>query len=187
MRWSGRGRRAAPPAGRPAGPARAQAQSQRQWSGGISGAGAASAGWWPAELGTPASSGAQDNIGYAYFPAARRLAIQHGGQVDLYDTADHRIDGVSQQSDGVRGPTFSSDKGQVRLADLKPAGPTARTPGESHLAAGAERPSAPNATPSGPVPGDPITLIERLAELHRKGILTEAEFAAKKAELLSRL
>jgi hypothetical protein len=30
-------------------------------------------------------------------------------------------------------------------------------------------------------------LIERLAELHRKGVLTEDEFAAKKAELLSRL
>jgi hypothetical protein len=30
-------------------------------------------------------------------------------------------------------------------------------------------------------------MIERLAELRQKGILTEEEFAAKKTELLSRL
>ncbi len=30
-------------------------------------------------------------------------------------------------------------------------------------------------------------MIERLSELHRRGVLTEAEFAAKKTELLARL
>jgi hypothetical protein len=34
---------------------------------------------------------------------------------------------------------------------------------------------------------DIFTMIERLAELRQKDILTEEEFAAKKAELLSRL
>jgi hypothetical protein len=34
---------------------------------------------------------------------------------------------------------------------------------------------------------DIVATIEKLAELHRKGILNEPEFAAKKAELLSRL
>ena len=34
---------------------------------------------------------------------------------------------------------------------------------------------------------DILTAIERLAELHARGILTEAEFSAKKAELLGRL
>ena len=187
------------PADHLAGPAQAQAQSQRQQGGDASNVGAA--GWWPAELGTPASSGAQDSIGYAYFPDTRRLAIQHEGRVNLYDTADHRIYGVSQQQgNGVRGPTFSSDKGQVRLADLDPVDPLAPTLSGPRPVASAEPSSVPaqaqppqagdialNAASSGPVPGDPITLIERLAELHRKGILTEAEFAAKKAELLSRL
>jgi hypothetical protein len=32
-----------------------------------------------------------------------------------------------------------------------------------------------------------LTTLERLAELHRKGVLTDQEFTAKKAELLSRL
>ena len=35
--------------------------------------------------------------------------------------------------------------------------------------------------------GDIFAAIERLAELKDKGILTDDEFAAKKAELLSRL
>jgi hypothetical protein len=34
---------------------------------------------------------------------------------------------------------------------------------------------------------DILTAIERLAELHARGILTEAEFSAKKAELLDRI
>ena len=34
---------------------------------------------------------------------------------------------------------------------------------------------------------DVITAIERLAELHARGILSDAEFAAKKAELLGRI
>jgi uncharacterized membrane protein len=34
---------------------------------------------------------------------------------------------------------------------------------------------------------DPVVLIERLAELYARGILTDEEFARKKAELLSRL
>jgi hypothetical protein len=35
-----------------------------------------------------------------------------------------------------------------------------------------------------PAPADPIAQIERLAELHRSGALTDAEFAAAKAKLL---
>jgi hypothetical protein len=34
---------------------------------------------------------------------------------------------------------------------------------------------------------DIYTAIERLADLHAKGILNDAEFSAKKAELLGRL
>ncbi|MDE1151661.1 MAG: SPFH domain-containing protein [Micavibrio sp.] len=36
-------------------------------------------------------------------------------------------------------------------------------------------------------PDDPIVMIERLSELLKKGILTEAEFNAKKADLLSKI
>jgi hypothetical protein len=38
-------------------------------------------GWWPKELGSPSSTGAQNDIRYACFPGRRRLAIQQGGSV----------------------------------------------------------------------------------------------------------
>jgi len=49
-------------------------------------------------------------------------------------------------------------------------------------------PEAP-AAPAAPLPGgmDIFDAIERLADLKGRGILSEAEFAAKKAELLARL
>ena len=34
---------------------------------------------------------------------------------------------------------------------------------------------------------DPMALLEKLGELYQKGILTEAEFTAKKAEILSKI
>ncbi len=149
--------------------------------------------WWPEGLGTPASSGAQNDFRYACFPAARRLAIQQNGRLTLYDTGDHRIVGVSQQQGaGMQAPVFSSDMGNLRLADFKPvdadAAPYA-TP--SHVvpshAASAHAAPAHGAGPSSPPASDPLALIERLAGLRQKGILNEEEFAAKKAELLARL
>ena len=43
------------------------------------------------------ASGAQNDVRYACFPSARRLAIQLGGRVTVYDTQDHQIGGFSQQ------------------------------------------------------------------------------------------
>lgn len=80
--------------------------------------------WWPASLGAPSSSGAQDGFRYACFPNARRLAIQREGRLELYDTGDHRVVGVAmRQGGGAPSAAFLSDKGQVRLADLAPARP----------------------------------------------------------------
>jgi hypothetical protein len=51
----------------------------------------------------------------------------------------------------------------------------------------------PSAPPSAPTSRDTaqeadiFTKIERLADLHKKGVLSEQEFSAKKAELLARL
>ncbi len=144
--------------------------------------------WWPEGLGTPASSGAQNDFRYAYFSAARRLAIQQNGRLTLYDTGDHRIFGVSQQQGGgMQAPLFSSDTGNLRLADFKPVDPDAAphaTP--SHVVPFHAAP-AHGAGPSSPPASDPLALIERLAGLRQKGILNEEEFAAKKAELLARL
>jgi len=39
-----------------------------------------------------------------------------------------------------------------------------------------------------PAPSDDIfSLIEKLADLHKKGVLTDSEYESKKGELLSRL
>jgi hypothetical protein len=78
----------------------------------------ASAEWWPAELGSPASVGAQNELRYAFFPATRRLAIAQGSQVTVYDTGDHRIGGFSQQQSGDQSLSFTSQHGVVRVADL---------------------------------------------------------------------
>jgi hypothetical protein len=83
----------------------------------VAGTGSAGA-WWPAELGTPTSTGAQNDMLYACFPGRRRLAIQQGGQVRVYDTGEHTIWGFSQQQGGDQSLTFTSQFGLVRVADL---------------------------------------------------------------------
>ena len=83
--------------------------------------------WWPPELGAPASTGVQNDIRYACFPAARRLAIQIDGRVTVYDTLDHQISGFSQQQSGDASLTFTSQHGLVRVADL-PVVPTGQCP-----------------------------------------------------------
>lgn len=176
-------------------------QSQTQSSGCefslfVAGAGSASQ-WWPAELGSPASTGAQNDLRYACFPGSRRLAIQQGGQVRVYDTGEHRISGFSQQQGGDQSLTFTSQYGLVRVADLvlvvpegdhrNPA-PSGSAPLPAQAPQSETRP-APTAPPPAAQPAmeDIVKTIERLAELRQKNILTEEEFASKKAELLSRL
>jgi hypothetical protein len=78
--------------------------------------------WWPAGLGTPSSVGAQNTLRYAVFPETRRLAIQDGRQVAVYDTGDHRIFGVAQAQSHDQTLTFSSQSGLVRLSELPQVG-----------------------------------------------------------------
>ena len=130
--------------------------------------------WWPAGLPAPESTGAQNDVRYAWFAAPRRLAIERAGRVTLHDTLDHRISGFAQQQSGTSTLSFTSQHGPVDVE---------RLPVVDLLGAGAE-PGAGDA--KGPT-RDLITAIERLAELHGRGILSDAEFAAKKAELLGRI
>lgn len=109
--------------------AAAPMQSQQQSSGlaGVSlfvpgGASSFSGNWWPEELGQPSSAGSQNDLRYAVFPAARRLAVEIGGRVTLYDTGDHLIGGVSQQQGGDQSLTFTSQYGLVRLDSLPQVG-----------------------------------------------------------------
>jgi hypothetical protein len=163
--------------------------------------------WWPPELGVPSSVGAQNDIRYACFPATRRLAIQLGGrEVAVYDTLDHQISGFSQQQSGDASLTFTSQHGVVRVADLPrvgapggavtpqasaatpvPAPPPVEAPPPATSATAAAAPAAPPPVAGTATDDEIFSRIERLAALREKGILTEEEFATKKAELLARL
>lgn len=145
--------------------------------------------WWPADLGAPATVGSQNAARYAYFPAKRRLAVEVGGQVTLYDTRDHQISGVSQQQGMGSSLTFTSQHGVVALATLPVvSGDQPENPAEMKQAPQSAAAPQPASPPSSSAPEtDIFTTLERLAELKQKGILSEEEFAAKKAELLGRL
>jgi hypothetical protein len=156
--------------------------------------------WWGPDLRFPNSTGGQNDMRYAYFAQARRLAIDVGGQVTVYDTLDHSIGGVSQQSSGYA-PQFSSQYGYVNLSQLPVVSingmaPMAPAPAPAPMQAPAfsndssYSNNAGNNTSSNTGSanaGDVFASIEKLASLQAKGILTSQEFATKKAELLSRL
>jgi hypothetical protein len=162
--------------------------------------------WWPADLGTPSSAGSQNDLRYALFPAARRLAVERKGHVTVHDIGDLRISGFSQTS-GEGGVGVTTATGTVPLANLPVVGAleAVLSPAESgpevaaspKVAAGPEVAAGPAAaSPATPPPSpashggtqaDVLDALSKLAELRDKGILTEAEFAAKKTELLSRL
>jgi hypothetical protein len=140
--------------------------------------------WWPAELGRPASSGSQDDSRYAVFPQARRLAVQSGGgPVRVYDTLDHVIGGVQQQQGGLSGGlSFTSQYGTFTVESLPIVSPAQTTP-----PAPGPAPSPERASSAGTDADAALAALERLGDLHQRGILTDEEFAAKKAEILSRL
>jgi Short C-terminal domain len=179
-----------------------QSQSQSSASGvSLFVAGSHSGGqWWPQELGSPASAGAQNDMRYAYFPHSRRLAILQGGVVRVYDSGDHKIAGFSQAQGGDQTLTFTSQLGLISVANLAlvsplrepafgvPHPPDRQSEPPRDAPAPVEAP-APIASPrSSQISGDAIfAAIERLADLRQKNILSEEEFAAKKRELLGRL
>jgi putative oligomerization/nucleic acid binding protein len=149
-------------------------------------------GWWPADLGRPESTGAQNNVRYAYFATPHRLAIEANGVVTIYDTLDHLIGGFGQQQSHGASLTFSSQHGLVDVASLpvvpvgggaKPAAASTQLPPPMQQPSLNSRPAAHDSDRDIGI----LATIEKLAGLRDKGILSDQEFAAKKAELLSRI
>ncbi len=134
---------------------------------------AAAQAWWPGDLGHPSATGSQNGMRYAYFPGSRRLAVEEASGVAVYDTGEHDISGVSQANGLLR---FTGSGGPIALDRLKRIGADTPPPGTATL--------EPDTTPGS---GDILATIERLADLHARGVLTADEFQAKKAELLGRL
>ena len=183
--------------------------------------------WWPSNLGSPFSSGAQNNIRYAVFP--NRLAVELNGQVSVYDTLDHNIGGVSQQQGNNTSLTFNSQWGTINVSSLplvtgQPL-PTVANTNFADVAAPAVN-NMPDNMPtnsnfnnnltnssnqqqstnanldnnytanSNKQPVDQnnqksitqtLEIIEKLAQLHEMGALTDDEYNTKKSDLLSRI
>lgn len=108
----------------------------------------------------------------------------------IYDTLDHQIAGFAQQQSFGGSLSFNSQCGLIDVATLpvisidgaatpqqpppQPAPSTIRT--ES---------AAPETRAQSAV--DILAMLERLAELRNKGVLTDDEYQGKKADLLARL
>jgi hypothetical protein len=173
----------------------ASSQSQSQGGGGVSLFASGSSGsWWPADLGQPSSSGAQNDMRYAFFPASRRLAIQQGGRIRVFDTGDHQLGGFSQQQGSDQSLTFTSQYGVVRTLDMPLVSdggnaPPAPPPQPASQESVSQPPPVPREAPSPSTLGvdEILKIIENLSSLHQKNILSDEEFAAKKAELLGRI
>ena len=170
--------------------------------------------WWPVDLGSPSATGSQNNLKYAYFSGSRRLAVDSGGDVWVYDTLDHQIGGFSQQQGSGSSIQFSSQYGNISLSTLpvisrngqsvpmtppaaysQPAAPFIPQSRDdltwSVVDAAYSQPVTPQANFTQPaaaaLDGNVFAAIERLGDLKSKGLISEQEFTTKKAELLARL
>lgn len=161
--------------------------------------------WWPTNLGSPFSSGSQNNTRYAVFP--NRLAVELNGETTVYDTLNYNIGGVSQQQGGNDSLTFSSQFGTVGVSTL----PIVSGPGTQPVAPMPQNNFAQpvindfsnqfpeqqtlnnqetefiNDTSENKSSSDIIDLIQKLAKLREIGALSDEEFNSKKSELLARL
>ncbi len=169
--------------------------------------------WWPGDLGSPFSSGAQNNIRYAIFP--NRLAVELNGLVSVYDTLDHNIGGVSQQQGSNTSLTFSSQWGTINVDTLplisgiqpsaaqqdvaahftqqaaqstqQAAHSTQQVVEQNSIPASANNVDAPVNTHPQYSTNETLQIIEKLAQLRDSNALSDEEFNSKKSELLKRL
>jgi hypothetical protein len=136
--------------------------------------------------------------------------VKESGRLAVYDTLDHQIGGVQQQQGGSMGSfSFSSQFGTFSVDSLPfaPESPGYVPPAPTGFQPPAPAPEYPPAQPPGPAesaqssayapsnqaprvmrtPEEILSAIEGLGDLHRRGLLSDAEFQAKKAELLAQL
>ena len=147
--------------------------------------------WWPSDLRWPNSTGAQNGVRYAYFAQARRLVIEVNGRVTVYDTLDHQIGGFSQQQSYGGSLSFFSQYGLIDVGSLPIISVDGVTPTTTNNTSSNTSFNAPTANIQPPVnntaENDIFAMIDKLADLRNRAILTEEEFTSKKMELLARL
>lgn len=154
--------------------------------------------WWPTNLGSPSSSGGQNNIRYAVFP--NRLAVELNGSVSIYDTLDHNIGGVSQQQGSNDSLTFNSQWGAINVNSLPLVSGQSLAPESQTNFVDPVQESQPLQVPvqtfeptntvntisnsQYEATNQMIEVIKKLAELRDLGVLTDDEFNTKKTDLL---
>ena len=167
--------------------------------------------WWPSDLRWPTSTGAQNGMRYAYFAQARRLAIKSNDSVWVYDTQDHQIGGFSQQQSSGGLVSFSSQYGLVDVTRLPVISIDGVQQGVNtgHNSGGGTnnnnttgfgnpqttvsfQPESQTGSQIGvgqakEADADIFQMIEKLADLKSRSIISEEDFNAKKTELLARL
>jgi hypothetical protein len=144
--------------------------------------------WWGPSLRFPNSTGSQNNARYAYFAQARRLAVDVGGTVTIYDTLDHQIGGFSQQQSADGSMSCSSQYGTVPVSSLPVISINGVAPARASIGGSTgSTNSQPGTSSNSGVPAELLATLQKLADLQAAGVLTSQEFNAKKAELLSRL
>lgn len=74
--------------------------------------------WWPAELGLASTSGTSEELRYAYFPQDRRLAVESGGTLTIYDIGDYQFRGLLQAQSAGGAITIMTQRGRMRLSDF---------------------------------------------------------------------
>ena len=98
-----------------------------------------------------------------------------------FDDLDHQIGGFSQQQSHGGSLTFTSQHGLVDVASLPIVA------GETKARSAPASPPSQSSFAAVQPTSDIFAALEKLGDLHNKGILSDEKFASKKAELLSRI
>ncbi len=109
--------------------------------------------------------------------AASQRMVGDLGQYTRFQTAD-AIPVAAENPGGIAGIGAGLGAGMAMAQSM--------SQGLNQVITGAAVPQAPGAS-AGPSGEDPLLLIEKLGGLLAKGLITQAEFDAKKAELLARI
>ncbi|WP_116131436.1 SHOCT domain-containing protein [Tropicimonas sp. IMCC34043] len=124
-------------------------------------------------------SGSQDGFhGLTFSSQAGQFALSSLPRVGSAATQG-QFQGQTPEPVAHNPSVYSDPTSSVESDPVRPAGTPAPRPATS----------VPETAPKAPDrgAGDPIAMIEKLAALHDAGILTDEEFATKKAELLARI
>jgi hypothetical protein len=75
--------------------------------------------WWPPTLRRPSTSGAHGTLKFAFFADKRRLLVESGELLLLFDSGAHQICEVEEQLGQEPGLAFTSQNGRHPIGDLR--------------------------------------------------------------------